>query len=129
MKFNGFYVTVKTLVSLNNGKESSLSEVLEINQDRKYYVSDKAIKGMIHRSLKWGRGGYVLLQEAVRGKTQLLKRLSVTALPKKIEELEISGMKLILRELTPTEKEAMQGFPKNWTLLEENCLETQSQQT
>ncbi|MDD5423595.1 MAG: hypothetical protein PHT32_09315, partial [Candidatus Omnitrophica bacterium] len=35
------------------------------------------------------------------------------------ETLPLYGKTLILRKLTPNEKEALQGLPKDWTLAEE----------
>jgi hypothetical protein len=147
MSFNGFYLTLNTLESLNNGSVSTLSEILEENPHERFSISEAAMKGMIRRSLKWARGGYVLLQEQEPDRTRhqkptsdipsplakglsetaSLKRLSVTALPQRIEELAKCGMRLTLRELTPLEKERMQGFPDGWTELEEKPSETLSQ--
>lgn len=125
-----------------------LSEVLETSVPQKYYLSLKAIKGMINRSKKWSRGGYVLLQELGKDMTQRLKRMSLQQLEhllqnpmeikagpsqtngtqsllpqseQQLEETQVSyGKTLTLRKLTPMEKEKLMGFPVNWTVLEEN---------
>ena len=72
--------------------------------------------GMIARSNKWGRGGYVLLQEQEKDMTQRLKRLSLQQLEQRLVETPASyGKTLILRKLTPKEKERLMGFPEGWT--------------
>jgi hypothetical protein len=152
----------------NDAKECLLLDVLEKCVHPKYYLSKEAVQGMIRRSKKWGRGGYVFLQEAGKGKTQLLTLMSLQQLvqaltptqimehtlsqkkselplvcqlmkqqgalnqkeeldilsPKQLGQLQeeilpLYGKTLILRKLTPTEKEKLQGFPENWTLVEE----------
>lgn len=93
-----------------------LSEVLETSVPSKYYLSKKAVMGMIARSNKWGRGGYVLLQEQEKDMTQRLKRLSLQHLEQLLVETPASyGKTLILRKLTPKEKERLMGFPEGWT--------------
>ena len=107
-------------------------------------AAEKAVAGMIRRSERYGRGGYVFQREKAKGKTLRLKRISLqrfkrliteksntdnsetkeTLSPKLLEQpqeeiLPLYGKTLILRKLTPTEKEKLQGFPQNWTLCEE----------
>ena len=187
MGIRGEFWTVNTSESPNDAKECSLSDVLEENVHPKYYLSRKAVAGMIRRSKKWGRGGYVFLQEVAKGKTRQLRLLSLQELEDRIapksetkeqsnttlspqqsdkakiqtritehtsllnqleqqvvlkdgnykkEENQTSSLKhleqlqeemyplygktLILRKLTPTEKEKLQGLPKDWTLVEES---------
>jgi hypothetical protein len=187
MGIRGEFWTVNTSESPNDAKECSLSDVLEENVHPKYYLSRKAVAGMIKRSKKWGRGGYVFLQEEAKGKTRQLKLLSLQQLeqmvvmkkeklttgceniissPNRCEQIEkgelntewkslqsvqqlqpkmttehllkkekslspklseqrpeemypLYGKTLILRKLTPEEKETLQGLPKGWTLVEE----------
>lgn len=168
------YWTVNTSESPNDAEESLLLDVLEDHVHPKYFLSKKAVIGMIRRSKKSGKGGYVFLLNAEMGKTRQLTRLSLRELEKmlqsrsaltlpilrgqqeqeeetsslkqseaKITEIrreaggttETSSRKLsargrgetlclygrthILRKLTPTEKEKLQGFPRGWTLVEE----------
>ena len=149
----------------NDAKESSLSDVLEANAPPRYYLSKRAVQGMVARSKKWGKSSYVFLQETDKDETQKLKHLSLQRLeqaltPTKITEpisspqpfrlqtaieptlgqketlspkplgkpqgetLALYGKTLILRKLTPTEKEKLQGFPVDWTLVEESSSET-----
>jgi site-specific DNA-cytosine methylase len=185
MGIRGEFWTVNTSESPNDAAECSLSDVLEENVHPKYYLSRKAVAGMIRRSKKWGRGGYVFLQKEAKDKTQRLKLLSLreledrivlksetkeqlntTSLPQRLSKAKtptritehtlwqeqsiitqkktsrhlkidktilspksseqpqeemypLYGKTLILRKLTPTEKERLQGFPKDWTLAEE----------
>ena len=185
MGIRGEFWTVNTSESPNDAKECLLSDVLEENVHPKYYLSKKAVAGMIRRSKKWGRGGYVFLLNAEKGKTRRLTFLSLQQLeqaliqtqttervlsqkqlqhtqqkiclpqkeqkeislfkpsegktarkseikaqsniissPKHLEQakeetLEGYGRTLILRKLTPIEKEKLQGFPRDWTLIEE----------
>jgi len=147
MGIRGEFWTVNTSESPNDAKECSLLDVLEKNAHPKYYLSKKAVAGMIRRSIKWGRGGYVFLihspQEMGKNNTPQLKRLSLNAFhrmislgqslhqaeqetlsPKQLERLReetlpLYGKTLILRKLTPREKEKLQGFPVDWTLVEE----------
>ncbi len=143
MGIRGEFWTVNTLESPNDAKECSLSDILETSVHPKYYLSKKAVAGMIRRSKKWGRGGYVFLQEEAKGKTRRLKLLSLKELEDRIvlkletkersnttlslqqsgqhqeEMYPLYGKTLILRKLTPTEKEKLQGLPKDWTLAEE----------
>ena len=140
------YWTASISESPNDAKECLLSEVLETQVHPKYYLSHKAVAGMIRRSKKWGRGGYVFLLNAEKGKTRHLTLLSLNELEKvcirvsgqeenqeigyrdmlpklseqpQEETLPLYGRTLILRKLTPTEKEKLQGFPQGWTLAEE----------
>ena len=156
MGIRGEFWTVNTSESPNDAKDCSLSDVLEKNVHPKYYLSKKAVAGMIRRSKKWGRGGYVFLQEEAKDGTRRLKLLSLKELEDRIvhkseikersnttsspktqtrttertlspklseqpqeETLPLYGKTLILRKLTPTEKEKLQGLPKDWTLVEE----------
>ena len=142
MAYRGEYLTVNTLESPRDADVCSLSDVLEDHVPQKYYLSKKAVSGMIRRSKKWGRGGYVYLQEKGKDKTPQLKLLSLQQLEKAVnltpqqEEWEETlsptqseqaseellagyGKTLILRKLTPNEKEKVQGLPVNWTRCEE----------
>jgi len=147
MGIRGEFLTVNTSESPNDANVCSLLDVLEKRVHQKYYLSKRAVLGMIKRSIKWGRGGYVFLihsaQEMDKNKTPQLKRLSLNAFhrmislgqslhqaeqetlsPKQLEQLQeetlpLYGKTLILRKLTPMEKEKLQGFPINWTLAEE----------
>ena len=119
MGIRGAFWTVNTSESPSDEKDCSLLDVLEENVHPKYYLSHKAISGMIRRSERYGRGCYVFLLEQENGKTRRLKRLSLTSFKQMITEKHMYGKTLILRKLTPTEKERLQGFPKDWTLIEE----------
>lgn len=147
MGIRGEFLTVNASESPNDARECSLLDVLEKSVHQKYYLSEKAVAGMIRRSIKWGRGGYVFLihfaPEMGKNKTPQLKRLSLNAFhrmislgqslhqaehgilsPKQSEQLQegilpLYGKTLILRKLTPREKEKLQGFPLDWTLAEE----------
>jgi len=147
MGIRGEFWTVNTSESPNDAKECSLLDVLEKNVHPKYYLSQKAVAGMIKRSKKWGRGGYVFLvlsqQEMEKKEIRLLKRISLNVFHRMIslgqslhqaeqetlspkqskllqeETLPLYGKTLILRKLTPREKEKLQGFPMDWTLVEE----------
>lgn len=139
----GEFWTVNTSEWPNGAKGSSLSDVLEECVHPKYYLSKLAVAGMIRRSKKWGRGGYVFLLSAGTGRIRQLRRLSLqrfesivtgrealstsgerissrkrSAQPQE-GRLPLYGKTLILRKLTPIEKEALQGLPKDWTLAEE----------
>lgn len=146
MGIRGEFLTVNTSESPNDAKECSLLDVLEKNVHPKYYLSQKAVAGMIRRSIKWSRGGYVFLIHSPqeKGKTIQLKRLPLNAFhrmislgqslhqaeqetlsPKQSEQLQegtlaLYGKTLTLRKLTPREKEKLQGLPVDWTLVEES---------
>jgi len=114
--WRGECLMLNTSEWLNGVKECGLSEVLETQVPSKYYLSENAVRGMIARSTKWARGGYVLLQERVSDTTQRLKRMSLQQLEQLLEETPGSyGKTLILRKLTPKEKERLMGFPEGWT--------------
>src|SRR3990167_7447177 len=138
------YWTVDISESPNAAVECSLSDVLEANVHPKFYLSRKAIEGIIRRTKKWNRSGYVFLRETENGKTQPLRLLSLHALSRLITEAcpsdnsetkttlsqeqcqpilgeaqEKQPTKLLLRRLTPTEKERLQGFPTGFTYLGE----------
>jgi len=162
MAFCGEYLTLNTSESPRDADVCSLSDILETSVHPKYYLTKKAVSGMIRRSKKWGRGGYVFLQETGQAKTQQMKLLSLqqlesivtgkeaplnlrektlslkqykrkkeidiietkTSLAKHSEQqkgatLPLYGKTLILRKLTPNEKESLQGFSDDWTLCEE----------
>jgi site-specific DNA-cytosine methylase len=160
--WRGECLMLNTSEWLKEGDVCGLSEVLEIHVPQKYYLSKRAVEGMIKRSLKWGRGGYVFLQEMVNETTQRLKHLSLQQLalivglkkerlmiecenttsslpqfqqmtttgemqeqkeimlPKQSEQpkgeiLPLYGKTLILRKLTPMEKERLMGYEDNYT--------------
>jgi len=93
-----------------------LSEVLETSVPSKYYLSKKAVAGMIRRSKGKNQQAYVFLQETGRGTTPRMKRLSLKRLQHLCGEmLEEYGKILTLRKLTPKEKERLMGFPEGWT--------------
>jgi site-specific DNA-cytosine methylase len=162
MAFRGEYLTVNTSESPKNAVVCSLSEVLEESVHPKYYLSKKAVAGILRRTLKHGRSGYVFLQETGKGKTPQMRTLSLqqllplitkkshtantetkkTSSPKRFSQksrnsenlqateetllhiqsgqvseelLEGYGKILMLRRLTPNEKEKLQGFPMNWS--------------
>ena len=75
--WRGMCWTPRTLEWHNEEKECSLSEVLETSVPQKYYLSRKAVAGMIRRSKKWGRGGYVFLQKRQKGETRQIVLLSL----------------------------------------------------
>ena len=49
IELNGRYLTAKTLEFPKRGNECSLSDILEEKVDKKYFLSEKAMKGMFHR--------------------------------------------------------------------------------
>lgn len=146
MGINGEFLTVNTSESPNDAKESSLLDILEDNVHPRYYFSLKAIQGMTRRALKHHPKANVLMHVRDSGKTHRLKHISVqrlrdaldcttsqtTQLSQKQSEPAVGvimnscGKKIILRNLTPTEKEKLQGFPKDWTLPGERLSETPS---
>jgi site-specific DNA-cytosine methylase len=131
--YHGMCWTPRTLALHNNEKELSLLEVLETSVPQKYYLSKKATIGIIRRAQKDGRSAHVLLQEQdKRGERRLrrfslqlselqkvvkgLRDISLTQLQQDNVELKDGqGREIILRKLTPLEKERLQGFPMNWT--------------
>ncbi len=141
--WHGECLMLNTSEWLKEGDVCGLSEVLETHVPQKYYLSKKAVQGMVKRSMKWGRGGYVFLQETVNETTQQMKLLSLqqlaqmaglkkgklmigcettTSLPKLSEQpqeetLPLYGKTLILRKLTPVEKERLMGYEDNYTAI------------
>lgn len=147
--YAGECLMLNTSEWLNDVNVSGLSEVLETHVPSKFYLSKKAVAGMIRRSMKFGRGGFVFLQETAKDKTQQVKLLSLQRFELMItpagtevlkdptssliplgvpsaEHLALYGSKHILRRLTPTEKEKLMGFPHNWTLIAEESWGTPS---
>lgn len=156
----GSYLMLNTTEWHSKGDVCGLSEVLETQVPSKYYLSKKAVEGMIRRSKKGGKGGYVFLQETVNETIQM-KLLSLTQLeqltsretsklvaetlsPQRSEQTttiqrqqaqnqtislptqstqdkEVSlagyGKTLILRKLTPLEKDRLMGYPEGWTTI------------
>jgi len=49
MSINGRFLTAKISESPKTGKECSLSDILEENPDRKYFLSEEAIRGILKR--------------------------------------------------------------------------------
>jgi len=138
MAYRGEYLIVNSSECPNDAKESSLSDILEESVPPKYYLSIKAVMGILRRTKRRGRSGYVFLLEQEKGKIPQLKRLSLRQLEQVLtqsqimehtlshtqselakEEFRRCGKTIILRKLTPTEKEKLQGLPINWTLVEE----------
>lgn len=114
MAFRGEYLIVNTSESPNNAVDSSLSDILETHVPQKFYLSHKAIQGIIRRSKKWGRSGYVFLQEMVHGKTQVQKTLSLSVLELIFEEPQEKYIqKPLLRQLSEpigTDKEVFLNY-------------------
>src|SRR3990167_2821933 len=96
MAFRGEYLTLNTSESSNNAVGSSLSDVLENHVHQKYYLSRKAVMGIIRRSKKWGRSGYVFLQEMENGKTQVRRTLSLSVLELIFEDSPTSSTTKLL---------------------------------
>jgi site-specific DNA-cytosine methylase len=135
--WHGECLMLNTSEWLKEGDVYGLSEVLEIHAPQKYYLSKKAVQGMIWRSKKWARSGYVFLQEMVNETTQRMSHLSLSRLeqltsqeqleqeveilsPKpsellKEETLPLYGKTLILRKLMPVEKERLMGYKDGYT--------------
>ncbi len=78
--YAGECLMLNTSESPNDAEGCGLSEVLETHVPLKYYLSRKAVEGMIRRSKQWGRGGYVFLQETENGETRQVKHLSLQQL-------------------------------------------------
>jgi len=74
------YLTADTSESPKTAVECSLSEVLETDVPERYYLSRKAVEGIIRRSWREGRNAYVLLHDPEKETTQRLKRLSLRQL-------------------------------------------------
>lgn len=142
--WRGMCWTPKTLAWHNKEKGSSLLEVLEISVPQKYYLSRKAIIGIIRRAQRDGRSARVLLQEVENGTTRKLSWLSlqlselqkvvkglkdISLTQSQLDNVELKddqGREITLRKLTPNEKEKLQGFPMNWTHPEGLSLVMQS---
>src|SRR3990167_2245738 len=58
MGMRGEFWTVNTSESPNNAVACLLSDILEVNVHRKYYLSRKAVAGILRRTEKWSRSGY-----------------------------------------------------------------------
>lgn len=173
MGIAGTFWTLNTSESPKDAKDCSLLDALEDSVPQKYWLSHKAIAGIIRRTEKYGRAGYVLQLEQEIDKIRHLKRISLqqfkhlitrksnmgnsvmkaTSLHQQSREqatvpqascsetplslipstqakegqLGEYGKTIILRKLTPNEKERLQGFPEDWTLPEGSSLVTQFQ--
>ena len=131
--WRGQFWIPKISAFLNNVKGLSLLEALETSVPQKYYLSPKAVLGIIRRAQRDGRSARVLMQEVVKGTTRKLSWLSLllsehpkvgkgykATLPIRLR-LDNGVLKddqdrvITLRKLTPVEKERLQGFPMNWT--------------
>jgi hypothetical protein len=49
MSINGRYLTARTSESHKTASASSLSDILEDNPDPKYFLSQKAVEGMVYK--------------------------------------------------------------------------------
>jgi hypothetical protein len=78
--WRGECLMLNTSEWLRGGDVCGLSEVLEIHVPPKYYLSKRAVEGMVKRSIKWGAGGYVFLQEMVNETTRQMRHLSLQQL-------------------------------------------------
>lgn len=148
----GTFWTVNGSESPKDAKDCLLVDILEDSVPLRYYLSRKAVAGILRRTEKYNRGGYVLRLEQEKGKTRRLKRLSLQQFKRMItknhrtDNLAMSAIlsqiqskaqiqnyekldleKTILRKLTPLEKERLQGFPEGWTLPEGSSLVMQFQ--
>lgn len=139
--------TPKTSAYHSKENELSLLEALETSVPQKYYLSKKAVIGIIRRAQRDGRSARVLIQEVDNGTTRRLnwlslqlselqkvvkglKDISLTQL--QLDNLELKddqGREITLRKLIPVEKERLQGFPMNWTHPEGLSLVMQLQST
>ena len=102
MTSNGVCLTANPAASLGRFpkivKEFSLSDVLEENVDPKYFLSEKAMKGILRRYEESD-----LLEEEIEMLSDALNKDALL------------GDKTRIRRLTPTECERLQGFPDGWT--------------
>lgn len=131
--YRGMCWTPKTSAFPNNVRELLLSEVLETQVPQKYYLSQKAVVGIIRRAQRDGRSARVLMQEVVNGTTHKLSWLSLLlsehpkaeSAHKDTSHIQLrldngvlkddQDRVITLRKLIPVEKERLQGFPMNWT--------------
>src|SRR3990167_560538 len=101
MGMRGEFWTVNTSESPNDAVVCSLSDILETHVHQKYYLSRKAIAGILRRTEKWSQSGYVFLQETENDKTQAVKILS---LDRKSTRLLQSQSNLVCRLLLEKKK-------------------------
>jgi site-specific DNA-cytosine methylase len=110
---------VNSSESPKDAKECSLLEVLETSVPQKYYLSKKAMRGIVRRAKKDKRTSPVILLE-LKNQGKERKGISQIQLQENKEGLkDDQGREITLRKLTPREKERLQGFPEDWTLVED----------
>src|SRR5579864_3571264 len=116
------FSTVNSSEWPNDDAACSLLEVLEKEAPQRFYLSPKAAAGIIRRAKSWRKR----LSEPIRRdlqRTASFPALSLRAQtsssrhsPIRSSDNRSTAHPLILRRLTPTECEMLQGFPKGWTV-------------
>ncbi len=95
MGIHGTFWTLNTLESPKDASVCSLADVLEESVHPRYYLSQRAIAGIIKRSERYGKtSGYVFLREKGNGTTTRLTRISL----QRFKSLKTSSQELSERD-------------------------------
>jgi site-specific DNA-cytosine methylase len=130
MSFNGKFLILKTSESPRIGKECSLSDILEEQVDQKYFLSQQ----MVDRLMSYRDTSLTPLQDDTGSRQPFIKVSEISPYQgdkvtqpnevhptlsaqggNKLRGIGIQQDDLLIRRLTPTECERLQGFPDGWT--------------
>lgn len=92
------------------GAYSSLRDVLEADAPSRFYLSPRAAEGILRRADRRGRDLPEELDTALRTLSTPSKGDQTSRTPRPTSSS-------LVRRLTPTECERLQGFPDGWTIL------------
>lgn len=93
MAFRGEYLTVNTSESPKDAAGCSLSDILEVHVHPKYYLSKKAVAGMIRRTKNGSRSGDYVFYQEINETKQHVKIMSLQQLEQMITIADTRDMK------------------------------------
>jgi len=131
MVWRGEYWTLNSSERPNDVVESSLSEVIERQAPYKYFLTVEQLNSLLTRAAVRGKALPRDLEEAIRKQISILSSMPeldecirLGRNPKDTDPMERLGHltqedlpMLYVRRMTPSECEALQGFPEGWTNL------------
>lgn len=110
---NGWCLTAKISKQPRIEKECSLLDFIEKNPNKKYYLSERTLNGLMKRIRK---GWNSSMTETIKAKEFTRYQELLQQYPQaKQEEIIFRLLQKYIRRLTPIETERLQGFPSGFT--------------
>jgi len=132
MAYRGEFLMQNTLEHPKDDVECTLSEVLETCAPLESFLSPEQLKSLINRAVERGQEipknmleAYLeqisilsSMQELDEKPVQDLKPKALGTMEKLTPSTPEEALMLYVRRMLPSEYETLQGFPKNWTLVD-----------